>query len=64
MARTMRSIEIEKEKGIIGKYNHAKKLVVGMTQHMMFTEKDYLGHDRTGPILKDSKFKCKYDVID
>ena len=63
-ARVMRSVNIEKEEGILGKYAHGKKLSVGMIHKMVFEEKDSFGNDKTGPVLKDSKCKGKYDIVD
>ena len=63
-ARLMRSVEIETAQGILGPFNHSKKLKVGMTQKMAFEETDNFGNVETGPVLPDSKFKEKYDEVD
>lgn len=51
-ARKMRAVKIEKGEGILGPYDHPKKLKVGMVQRMVFREKDNFGQQGDWTRLK------------
>ena len=64
-ATIMRPSKIERAEGILGEYNHSKKLKVGMIQKMVFEEYDCHGNVEAGPVIwSEEKRQTKFDIVD